>query len=71
MANGVDRFDEMPNDRKTDLLRRSANTLRDGKMLLYHWQKTTDACDDCRKLKDEIAPFIAGINNMLKELGVG
>lgn len=65
----ADRFDEMPGDKKADLLRRSANTFRDGKALLYHFQQTTDACEDCRKLKDEIAPFIKGMNEFLKDLG--
>lgn len=65
-----DRFDSMPNDQKADLLRRLKSFLVDSKACLYHWQKTTDDCADCRVLKNDVAPFIAGINSFLKELGI-
>ena len=53
-----------------DLEARIIQTLKDGKALLYHWQKTTGPCPDCQKLTEESAPFLAGLNTLLKELGV-
>lgn len=44
--------------------------LRDAKALIYHWQVTTDGCKDCAmKLASETAPFVAGLNALLKEVG--
>jgi len=65
-----DRIDEMPNDTKTDLLRRVATLLADGKKLIYEWQKTVTACEDCKHLEAETAPYMAGLNSLLKELGL-
>jgi hypothetical protein len=53
-----------------DLEARIIQTLKDGKALLYHWQKTIGPCPDCQKLTEETSPYMAGLNSLLKELGV-
>ncbi len=65
----ADKFDTMANDTKTDLLRRSARALADGRMLLAHWQSTVTKCDDCKALSEETRPYLNGLINLLREIG--
>lgn len=68
---GADKFDDMKNDVKADLLRRTAQYLKDAKALLYSWQSKVEACADCKSLVSETAPFMKGLNGLLKEYGEG
>ena len=53
-----------------DLEARVIQALKDAKPLLYHWTAQVVTCKDCCKVAEETAPFMAGLNSLLKELGV-
>jgi len=53
-----------------ELEKRVVQTLRDAKKLLSHWTNQVNLCETCSKLSEETAPFVAGLNSLLKDLGL-
>ena len=54
---------------EAELEKRVVQTLRDAKKLLAHWTDRANLCETCSKLSEETAPFVAGLNSLLKDLG--
>jgi hypothetical protein len=53
-----------------ELEKRVVQFLKDVKPLLYHWNQQVSNCGDCKKLAEETAPMVAGLNGLLKELSI-